>query len=182
MRLARAFAATNASGLFIILACTTETRASAPEPASARLGFSFDQQAHNAAQKTLSSGSSVGDEPAPRDVLRLPKYMVSEKPMAFEQDELLTPAGKVEVAKKRYLNPMYQKTLGPVIGILSLAHNVNGGWNPNTPEAMAIYEDFKQRDRNNRMSDLTALSELAEQSKRLETRARGPTNQSEKKQ
>jgi hypothetical protein len=135
---------------------------------TSRLGFRFDQQAHDAAvaEKSRSDKAwSLAAEPPDPDVVRLPKYIVSDERIGLEEREVLTPKGKVELAKKRYLTPMYQKTFGPLMGPLTILANPLGGWSVNAPEAMAIYEDFEAKGRKTRMSELTELGQLAEKAK-----------------
>ncbi|HWL14122.1 MAG TPA: hypothetical protein VNR00_00875 [Opitutus sp.] len=137
-------------------------------PSIARLGFKFDQQAHDAAvaAEEKRRADLFGD--APPGVVRLPRYQVTEKGVPLTDDEMLTPKGKLEYAKKRYLAPLYQKTLGPLAAIATLLNNPLGGWAPNAPEAMALYEDEKQKQRNTRMGELTEIAALAERLKALE--------------
>lgn len=140
------------------------TGALADDDASARLGFHFDQHAHDAA---VAAQHSVGPpsfdtEPPPPGVVRLPKYVVRDRRIPLEEHDVLTPSGQVDVAEKRYLTPMYRKTLGPLSAVLSLLNNPLGGWNPNAPEAMALYEQDEQIRRNGEMGDLLDLERLAE--------------------
>jgi hypothetical protein len=126
-----------------------------------RLGFAFDQHAHEVAVAT------TGVEPGPGkrgtgDVILLPKYYVSEKRLPFTDHEILTPQGRLELAKKTYLSPVYQKTFGPLSAVLSLLNNPLGGWHPNGPEAMALYDDAEQMRRNKEMKELVRLDTLVE--------------------
>lgn len=141
---------------------------------STRLGFSFDQKAHDArvaAKERERKGAGFANEPLDPDVVRLPNYDVREQPIELEDDETLTAKGRLEVAKKRHLTPMYQKTFGPLSAVLGLLNNPLGGWNPNGPEAMALYEDAAQKRRNARMSELQDLAELAELAKTTKANA-----------
>jgi len=157
---------------FVIgVTCTAEqinTAAEADNHKSVRLGFKFDQKAHEAAIAARPKAGtvwSISAEPADPDVVRLPKYVVTDDRILLEEHEVLTPKGKVEIAKKRYLTPMYQKTFGPLTAIASFLNNPLGGWSPNAPEAMAIYEDFENLRRKSRTAELTELADLAEQMK-----------------
>lgn len=128
-----------------------------------RLGFKFDQQVHDAA--VAARARRMIDAPPDADVIRMPKYTVTEQRIPLEEHELLTPEGKLAVAKERYLNPAYQKTLGPVMAIATFLNNPLGGWSPNAPEAMAIYEDFEMRRRNRRLAELTKFVQAVERAK-----------------
>jgi hypothetical protein len=161
--------------LFAALICgLTLTAASAEDVRkdnAARLGFRFDQQAHDAAvAKEKSRDAIFAAEPPDSDAVRLPRYTVTEDRVEFEERDILTPKGELDLAKKRYLKPIYQKTLGPLMAIPGFLHNPLGGLKPNAPEAMAIYEDFETLRRKNRMAELTGLSELADQAKSPKTK------------
>ena len=126
----------------------------------ARLGFKFDQRAHDAAvaaAKASSEREDRGPEVLADGVIRLPKYYVNEERMPFSTREILTPEGQLAVAKKRDISPVYAKTLGPLSAVASLLMNPLGGWQPNDPEAMALYKDEEQKQRN---ADMKALMRL----------------------
>lgn len=134
-----------------------------------QLGFKFDPAAHDAAVATAKARTGSDDlaqEPLPPGVLRLPKYVVTDERVRLEEREMLTANGRVEFAKKKYLAPMYQKTIAQVEAVASLLANPLGGWAPNGPEAMAIYEDFEQKRRNGELKELTELAAFADESKK----------------
>jgi hypothetical protein len=101
--------------------------------------------------------TGVSDAP-PVGILRLSKYVVTDERVRLEEREMLTSKGRLEVAKPRYLTPMYQKTLGPLIAVATLLANPLRGWTPNAPEAMALYEDDEQKRRNTEIKDLMDLA------------------------
>lgn len=144
---------------------------------AARLGFSYDPRVREAATAGRK-GDTLELEPPDPGVVRLPKYKVVERAIPLREYEMLTPEGRVELAKKRHLSPIYQKTLGPLAAVAALLHNPLGGWNPNTGEAMAIYEDNENLRRRNEMSDLSGIAEFAEQAKKI--RAEGRRQRAEK--
>lgn len=154
--------------------CATQLSALAAEPKSeraARLGFEYDPKIREAAAAAKSPGGTLELEPPDPDVIRLPKYEVTERRIPLREDELLTPEGRVALAKKRYLTPMYQKVFGPLAAVASLLNNPLGGWNPNGPEAMAIYEDDLNLQRRKEMQGLVELATLAEQTKKEKAKA-----------
>jgi hypothetical protein len=156
------------AALLLRIATSVDAEASGNETAN-RLGFHFDQKAHEAAVAARAKeGGAFLNEPVDPDVIRLPKYTVRDKKVWSSDFSMETPKGRIEKAKKQYLSPMYQKTLGPIAAAAAFLHNVLGGWNPNTPEAMAIYEDNEALRRRNEMSELNGLSELAEKAKQSE--------------
>jgi hypothetical protein len=156
-----------------------QTGAWAEAPASSaasRLGIHFDQKAHDAAVAAKKEASEGGfsTEPHDPDVIRLPKYVVTDERFPLEEYELLTPKGRVAVAEKRYLAPIYQKTVGPLMAIATFLNDPLGGWRPNSPEALAIYEDFENVRRRERTKELTGLATLADSTKPQE--AKSPKN------
>jgi hypothetical protein len=124
----------------------------------ARLGFAFDQHAHDEAVAAASADPPAGENgnagTSSDDVLQLPKYTVTGKRVPFKEREVLSPKGRLDLAKKTYLTPAYQKTFGLVEAVASLFMNPMGGWQPNNPEAMALYEDTEQMRRNTEMKEL----------------------------
>jgi hypothetical protein len=146
----------------------TVLRAEAPaESAASRLGIHFDQQVHDAsvAAKKAAGEGVFSAEPHDPGVIRLPKYVVTDERFPLEEYELLTPKGRVAVAEKRYLSPIYRKTVGPLAAIATFLNNPLGGWSPNAPEAMAIYEDFEGVRRRARTKELMNLADLADRAK-----------------
>jgi len=129
----------------------------------ARLGFAFDSHAHEVAV-AAAEGEPEKGKGGPSDVILLPKYFVTEKRLPFTEHEILTPRGRLELAKKTYLSPVYRKTFGPLSAVLSLINNPLGGWHPNGPEAMVLYEEAEQMRRNKDMKDLMQLDALHEKS------------------
>jgi hypothetical protein len=104
--------------------------------------------------------------PTEPDVVRLPRYTVTEEPVPLEERELLTSKGRIDVATKRYISPIYGKTLGPLMAVASFLNNPLGGWSANTPEAMSLYADDEWKRRNARTKELNELAEFAEKVKR----------------
>lgn len=138
----------------------TPCAAQDPENKVARLGFKFDQRTHDAAvaaAKAASERDDRGPEVLADGVIRLPKYYVNEERMPFNSRDILTPEGQLALAKKRYISPVYAKTLGPLSAVASLIMNPLGGWQPNGPEAMTLYKDEEQKQRNADMKALTKL-------------------------
>lgn len=155
------------SGLTLTAASAEDVR----KDNASRLGFRFDQQAHDAAvAKQKSRDAIFAAEPSDSDAVRLPRYTVTEDRVEFDERDILTPKGELDLAKKRYLKPTYQKTVGPLMAIPGFLHNPLGGFKPNAPEARAIYEDFETLRRKNRMAELTDLSELADKAKSPKTK------------
>ena len=133
------------------------------EQKTVRLGFVFDQQAHDAAIARRQAEQEKHDASAQADdVIHLPKYYIIEERSPFTTREILTPEGRVAIANKRHISPVYRRTLGPLSAIASLLANPLGGWRPNDPEAMALYEDDERLRRAKETKDLMRLDALKE--------------------
>jgi len=146
------------------LALATATAAEGDRSQLDRLGSHFDQKAHDEAvaaeaARQAPSLSTDADDNDP-DIVRLPRYVVEDKRVRLADHEVLGDAGRIELAKKRYLSPVYQETLGPLSALAGLLANPLGGWNPNAPEAMALYEQDEQIRRNTEMDELLDLEAL----------------------
>lgn len=139
-----------------------EANEASAEGKVSRLGFVFDPQVRASALASAKKNENAtsGDGAVPAGVVRLPRYVVTEQLLRLKPEELLTPDGRLETAKKRYLNRGYQKTLGQLAAVAGLLANPLGGWAPNAPEAMALYADDEQKRRDGEMSDLNELVSL----------------------
>jgi hypothetical protein len=135
---------------------------------AAKLGFAFDQHAHDVAV-AAANAKAVGDSHAADaladGLLQLPKYTVTEKPVRMQAREVLSPTGKVDLAKKTYLSPAYEKTIGILSAVAALINDPKDGWQPNGPEAMALYEDTQQLRRKIEMQGLLDLQATADPGK-----------------
>jgi hypothetical protein len=129
--------------------------------ATDRLGIKFDQKAHDAAaEKSQSATADASGSDSDPDLVRLPRYEVNDTRISLRDHEVLTNKGRLEVAKRRYLAPIYQKTIGPLEAIAALLNDPLRGWRPNDPEAMALYEQDEQLRRDAEMKDLTDLEDV----------------------
>jgi len=129
-----------------------------------KLGFAFDQQAHDVVVAATSAAPFTENHEAEvpvDDLLQLPKYVVTGKSVPLQEREVLSPTGKLDLARKTYLTPAYQKTIGLLAAVASLLNNPLGGWQPNDPEAMALYEDTEQLHRKTEMKELADLAALS---------------------
>ncbi len=143
----------------------------AQEPAEdkvARLRFTFTPQARETAV-AADNAASTDEQPAGEftadDVLHLRKMIVTGRRQQLIERDLLTPKGRLDLAKKVYLTPVYEKTFGPLSQVAAYYTDflaIFGGWHPNDGEAMALYEDDAQKRRNTEMTDLMNLVRLGE--------------------
>lgn len=137
------------------------------EKKNERLGFKFDPQAHEAAVDgtgKVTAGKSLEDLEAASpsgDILHLSKVIVTGKRIPFNARDVLTPAGRLDLAKKTYLTPAYEKTFGPLGTLASYYFNfmaIFGGWHPNDADALALYADADQKRRNVEMNSLLEVA------------------------
>jgi len=132
-----------------------------PNTRVSRLGFAFDQQAHDQAVAAANAAPAPEDGRSD-DLLHLAKLVVTEK------RTVLTPGNTrktLELAKKTYLSPVYEKTLGPIAAIAAFLTNPLGGFHANDIEAMTLYENEQQKRRNTEMADLQAMAALSDPGK-----------------
>ncbi len=126
----------------------------------ARLGFAFDQKAHDAA--VAASAASARPDGASDDLLHLAKLVVTEKRAPLTANNTLK---TLELAKKTYLSPVYEKTLGPLAAVAAFLHDPKSGFQANNVEAMTLYENEQQKRRNEKMADLQAMAALSDPGK-----------------
>ena len=133
----------------------------------ARLRIAFDPHLRETAvaadQAAFFDGPRSG-EPKADAVLHLQKMVVTEFRQQLVERDLLTPSGKLDLAKQVYLTPVYQKILGPLSQVAAYYFDflaILGGWHPNDGEAMALYEDDAQKRRNSEMTELISLDRLS---------------------
>lgn len=170
------------SSLVITLGCAAVKihASTASDDTAAKLGYRYDPSRH-AAKAKPGDPRTEAEDPVPAGVIRLPRHVVTESRIQTDDDALLTPEGRVEVAKKRHLSPLYRVTLGPLAALASLLNNPLGGWNPNGPEAMALYEQERKRVRDARITELEGLARLAEEARAYETGASRKPSKAEKR-
>ena len=139
----------------------------AVEDKVARLRIAFDPHPRATAvagdRPAFADGPSSG-EFAADDVLHLQKMVVAARRQQLIERDLLTPSGKLDLARQLYLTPVYQKTLGPLSQVAAYYFDflaIFGGWHPNDAEAMALYEDDAQKRRNTEMAELISLDRFS---------------------
>ena len=134
------------------------------------LGFTYDPKIHVAAEAAAAAKAAAepGEGTASADgVLHLPKYVVAKKRQELVGRELLSDKGRLELAKQRYISPVYAKTLGPLAALAGFLANPLGGIVANNAEAMALYEDDERKRRNLEAADLDSLVKLSDQLKSI---------------
>lgn len=154
-----------AVAIFLLAASWAGTTYAAEEveKKNERLGFKFDPRTQVAALDNtgkLTTEKSLADIEAAAsadDMLHLSKVIVTGKRIPFNARDVLTPAGRLDFAKKTYLTPAYEKTFGPLGAMASYYFNfqaIFGGWRPNDADAVALYADADQKRRNIEMNSL----------------------------
>lgn len=86
--------------------------------------------------------------------------------------DALSAKGRMQVAEKRYISPLYRTTFGPLSQIAAYYYNwpsIFTGWHPNEAEAMTLY---READRVRILSEVDNLVRLemigdARETKRL---------------
>ena len=116
-----------------------------------------------------------------KSILSMDPYFTFGRRIQLSKEDILSPAGRVSVAKHRYLNPIYQKTLGPLMAIPGFVANPLWGLSPNTPEAMLLYEEDERIRRNQNMNDLINLDRFGRDSAKGDRSPKRPLSQTEQK-
>ena len=90
--------------------------------------------------------------------------MLSDRVRLTETD-LLTDEGKLKIAEKRYISPLYRVTFGPLSQIGGYYCNfltILQGWHPNEAEARTLYLQDERLKMLGKMDDLIRLEELGD--------------------
>jgi len=113
-----------------------------PSRTAERLGVKFDPSPPaKPPELAPKSPSVVLEDPADLPLVVMPRVEVVERRGPLTPDDVLTPSGRLDLAKKRYLSPTYRAVFGPLtqlgayyLNFLSLL----GGWHPNDAEAATL--------------------------------------------
>jgi hypothetical protein len=93
-------------------------------------------------------------------VVKMAPLIVWGTRIPSSETEVLTERGRLELAEKRYISPLYRVTFGPLSQLAAYYLNfltILGGWHPNEAEAMTLY---RQDERLERLRELDALTRL----------------------
>lgn len=154
-----------------------EAGSSEPSPrvtTAERLRVEFAPKANASTARPTVPAYPTPDNTA---VVRLPRFDVRERPIPLRDHEVLTPKGRLAVAKATTLSPAYRYTFGPLSWAAMLYFNplaLLAGAKPNDAEALVLHEQNEaiRRDREIRtLEDLGALAEraVAEEQRATET-------------
>ena len=123
-----------------------------------------------ALRKNAAPPSSIALDPTDKSVVLLPRYEVRDDRLPFTENDMLTPKGRLAVAKRRTLSPLYQKTFGPISWLALAYFNPLAllGSKPNDAEASALYAQEEEIRRSHEISDLNDLGRFADEAKALE--------------
>jgi len=140
----------------------SETLSESHLSASVRLGVKFNPAAKET-KTTLDAAQPISpafsDAVSPGTVV-LPTYLVDEARVKLTEKETLTDKGRLELAMKQQLTPLYRKTFGPLAQLATYYFNwpsILGGWHPNEAEAMTLY---RQEERLLMLDEMDSLVRL----------------------
>ncbi len=83
----------------------------------------------------------------------------------FKEHDILTGKGRLALAEKQQLTPLYRVTFGPLSQLAAYYFDwtsILGGWHPNQVEAMVLYRQEEDLRRQREMDDLIRLETLDE--------------------
>ena len=118
--------------------------------ASVLLGFKFHPPARtieDVTEATQPTSPVFSDGVSPGTFV-LPPYFLNEARVKLTNKEILTDKGRLEIAEKRYISPLYRTTFGPLAQLATYYCDwlsILGGWHPNEAEAMALYRQQERR-------------------------------------
>ncbi|HWA10002.1 MAG TPA: hypothetical protein VG838_11175 [Opitutaceae bacterium] len=141
---------------------TTVLWGAEPAPSAAeRLGFSFHPP--DAAASTEKTATPEAP-PAPGTVV-LPKFEVKETKIQLTTEDVMSVSGKMALAKREYISPLYSVTFGPLSQLAGYYLNflsILGGWHPSEGEAKILYLQDARLRKMREFDDLIALERLAD--------------------
>jgi hypothetical protein len=107
----------------------------------ARLGIKYNST-------TPAAKAAVVAVPPPEPIFSetffLPPFIVTDTRLKLKERDVLTDEGRLAVAEKKYITPLYRVTFGPLSQLATYYYNplsVFNGWHPNEAEAMTLYRE-----------------------------------------
>jgi hypothetical protein len=98
--------------------------------------------------------------PPDPEVVKMAPVVVWGTRVKLSETDVLTDSGKLELAEKRYISPLYRVTFGPLSQLAGYYFNflsIFQGWHPNEAEAVTLY---RQDERLKMLSELDSLIRL----------------------
>lgn len=135
---------------------------------TARLGISFSPPA---AKETESAPASVpsfptgSSEPIAPGIVLLDPYYISGPRVKLSEKQTLTGKGRLALAQKQQITPLYRLTFGPLSQLAAYYLNwpsILGGWHPNQAEAMTLYRQEERLKMLDEMDSLIRLETLGD--------------------
>ena len=127
-----------------------------------RLGIKFSPATKDGEGEVVASPLPPGAVVAPGTV-QLPPFVVRETKVKLTEKDVLTDKAKLELAKKRYLSPLYRTTLGPLSQLGAYYINwlsIFGGWHPNEVEAAVLNRQDERLEMLGEMDSLIRLETI----------------------
>ena len=90
----------------------------------------------------------------------LSPYLVTAPRVKLTEKETLTNKGRLALAQKQHITPLYRATFGPLSQLATYYFNwpsILGGWHPNEAEAMTLY---RQEERLKMLDEMDSLIRL----------------------
>jgi hypothetical protein len=94
------------------------------------------------------------------EVVEMAPLIVWDTRVKLTEADALTDRGRLEIAEKRYISPLYRVTFGPLGQVAAYYFNfltILNGWHPNEAEAMTLY---RQDERLKMLGELDSLIRL----------------------
>jgi hypothetical protein len=129
---------------------------------AARLGLKFSPPAKEEESSVVvpRSPSAVFPDPVAPGTVLLPTFVITERRVKLTEKSVLSDKGRLEIAEKQCLTPLYRVTFGPLAQIATYYFDflsILGGWHPNELEARELY---REEERLRMLSEMDSLIRL----------------------
>jgi hypothetical protein len=140
-----------------------------PLSASGRLGLSFSPPPKTGENPTVLSPSppAIFPDPVSPGTVILSPFLVTTPRVKLTERDILTAKGRLALAQKQQLTPLYRVTFGPLSQLAAYYFDwtsILGGWHPNQVEAMVLYRQEEALRKQREMDYLIRLETLDEKS------------------
>jgi hypothetical protein len=102
--------------------------------------------------------------PPDPELVAMKPFFVRSTPVKLSETDVLTDSGKLELAEKRYISPLYRVTFGPLSQVAAYYFNfltILNGWHPNEAEAITLYREDERLQMLGDMDSLIRIEKIA---------------------
>jgi len=134
---------------------------------AARLGVSFSPPAKEGESTSAAPQPApvVSPGPVTQGTVILEPYLVTTPRVKLTEKEILTNKGRLALAEKEQITPLYRLTFGPLSQLAAYYFDwtsILGGWHPNSREAMTLYRQDERLKMLDEMDSLIRLETISD--------------------